>query len=293
MSLALPHVRLVVCEGAHDLWVMQRALEVLHGYHKLKTSLGELPQPLGTLITGQVERHYLSVQASRVTPETPHFSLALKHPSADFILAFFTANGGIVSNDCKTWLADLRAALGTRLRTRGSGHRMESASVSVVVDADDDPKKVRKEVEAWWFGGAPEAAQAPNTIPITYGGLWTWPDGKGAQHGTLEQVLDNVDGGCGGTPAREIVELLNTHAPTDCKYIRKAAPVVAAARQIKARLGVQAQWVAPGGSWATWLRDVGLSADYVKGSNVLNALARWLVEGAPSSMLEDSAVAGC
>ncbi len=276
------HVRLVVCEGAHDLWVMQRVLERLHHYQKLKLSLSGLPQPLGSFIQKQVEKHYLTVQASHVMHETPHFSLAMKHPDSDFIFAFFTANGGLASPDCKAWLNDLRLALGTRLGSPGAhGNRIQSASVCVVVDADDDPAKAKSDVDAWWGSSVPLRDYVASSTPPTEVALWIWPDGKGAEFGTLETVLDELDGGPCVEPSNEIVKLLDEHAPSGCEYLKGGKSIAVCARRTKARLGVRAQWKAPGGSWATWLRDEGLSDTFIDKSDVLKDLGRWLVEKAP------------
>jgi len=275
MSLELPHVRVVLCEGAHDLWVMQRVLSRVYGYEKHKVPLGKLPDPFGRFIQGRVRDHYLEVLASAENYETPRFSLAMKHPNADFIFAFFTANGGVQSPDCKSWLKKLRQTLGTRLGGQRPGDILvRSTSIWVVVDADEDPVKARDNVEEWW-------GKATDESPPTRRGIWVWPDGEGRGAGTLEAVLDDVDGGPDATPGREIVALLDEHAPRGCKYSRKNGDVAVSARRTKARLGVVAQWNAPGASWATWLRDQGLSDEYIDDSEVLQRLGLWLVEGAP------------
>lgn len=48
MKMSLPHVRLVLCEGVHDLWVMRRSLEALSGYLVVKDALDKLLHPLGS-----------------------------------------------------------------------------------------------------------------------------------------------------------------------------------------------------------------------------------------------------
>lgn len=288
MSLELPHVRLVLCEGVHDLWVMQRVLQCRHGYEKHEVPLGELPAPFGELIRGRIQKHYLEVLASAQRNETPQFSLAMKHPDVDFIFAFFTANGGLGSRDCASWLRELRKALrvvelrksvSVDLDRRPGGRPwVQSTSICVVVDADDHPDKARNKMDKWW-------GEATNESLPTRGGLWIWPDGEGRDQGTLEAVLDDVDGGPDTTPGQEIVALLDEHAPKGCKYSKKSGGVARSARRTKARLGVHAQWNAPGASWATWLRDKGLSDEYIDDSDVLQRLGRWLVEGAPQQSI--------
>jgi hypothetical protein len=149
----------------------------------------------------------------------------------------------------------------------------------VVVDADDRPSAVREDVKTWWGAEVSTCSYVAGEQPPTQAGLWIWPDGDGAQHGTLETVLDDVDGGPECTPGREIVALLEGHAPTGCKYAKPGENIPVSARRTKARLGVQAQWHSPGASWATWLKNEGLSDAYIDGSAVLKRLGCWLVEG--------------
>jgi len=278
-------MRLVLCEGAHDLWVMRRVLEHQHGWSTHKVTLDALPYPLGHFVKSRVNDHYLKVKAHQAgAPETPNFSLVMKHPEADFLLAFFTGNGGL-NTACTSWLDDARKTFQPRHFGRpstGTADAVASTSVAVLVDGDADPASAIARVESWW--GGPVVAGGwtggPAMEPLGQLGLWVWPDGVGLVPGTMEPVIDGVDGGPTGTPGSEIVTLLDEHAPDDCKYA-KGHGVALSARRTKARLGVQAQWASPGSSWASWLRDIGLSKNYIDDTAVLNRVGEWLAAGVP------------
>lgn len=158
-----------------------------------------------------------------------------------------------------------------------------STSWAVVIDADKDPAAAVDGVAAWWGSVVPAAEWSPgsgSTTPAPIG-LWVWPKGDASEAGTLEPLLDNVDGGPTATPGSDITALLDTHAPDGSKYTKDEDPIAHKAARIKARLAVHAQWSHPGSSWATWLSKDGLTKDFIDSSHELKALGVWLVDGLP------------
>lgn len=284
-------MRLVLCEGAHDLAVMKSVLTELHGFCEVRRPIGALPHPLGVFVKARVEKHYLTVKTHQAGfNERPNFSAVMESADRSVLLAFFTAGGELNNKHCASWLEEVRLVFAqarfTAVAEQVKGvSTVGSASLAVVVDADDDPAQAIAMVQRWWGSAAIEAGGFVdvNAGLIRRVGVWIWPGGCGGEPGTLEAVLEGVDGGPGGTVAGEIVALLDRHAPDECKYAKASGPVALHARRTKARLGVQAQWTSPGSSWATWLRMVGLRAEFIRGEPIFAALGAWLLDESPSS----------